>query len=229
MFNNSPLLFFVLWNGKSYTSYLYFLCWAYLRSHRMQGHRSSCADCSETPLCILLEANGSCCSYWREFFRFCEGLLKLFCEHSTNISQLISFTLRYYFSLDDAFRVEFCQRLKMFTPISINCRFTAAFVLVVSFSQIVCVIFQGAPETIQSRLTEVPSYYVETYKKFTRQGSRVLALAYKSIGDMTVRSLLDVIFCLCIDSHLYWVSTVLSFAINESCMKAVYLTWWVHV
>ncbi|XP_062026256.1 probable manganese-transporting ATPase PDR2 [Rosa rugosa] len=45
---------------------------------------------------------------------------------------------------------------------------------------------KGAPETIQDRLTEVPSYYVETYKKFTRQGSRVLALAYKSIGDMTV-------------------------------------------
>lgn len=213
MFNNSPLLFFVLWNGKSYTSYLYFLRWAYLRSHRMQGHRSSCADCSETPLCIPLETNGSCCSYWRDFFRFCEGLLKLFCEHSTNISQLISFTLRYYFFPWRCFRVEFCQRLKMFTPISINCRFsaapisincrfTAAFVLVVSFSQIVCVIFQGAPETIQSRLTEVPSYYVETYKKFTRQGSRVLALAYKSIGDMTVRSLLDFIFCLCIDSFI---------------------------
>ncbi|KAL6176517.1 hypothetical protein ACLB2K_053150 [Fragaria x ananassa] len=45
---------------------------------------------------------------------------------------------------------------------------------------------KGAPETIQGRLTEVPSNYVETYKKFTRQGSRVLALAYKSIGDMTV-------------------------------------------
>ncbi|KAL6179089.1 hypothetical protein ACLB2K_050605 [Fragaria x ananassa] len=45
---------------------------------------------------------------------------------------------------------------------------------------------KGAPETIQGRLTEVPSNYVETYKKFSRQGSRVLALAYKSISDMTV-------------------------------------------
>ncbi|KAM1366232.1 hypothetical protein ACFX2I_044366 [Malus domestica] len=45
---------------------------------------------------------------------------------------------------------------------------------------------KGAPETIQGRLTEVPSFYVETYKKFTRQGSRVLALAYKSLPDMTV-------------------------------------------
>ncbi|XP_009354068.2 probable manganese-transporting ATPase PDR2 isoform X1 [Pyrus x bretschneideri] len=45
---------------------------------------------------------------------------------------------------------------------------------------------KGAPETIQGRLTQVPSFYVETYKKFTRQGSRVLALAYKSLPDMTV-------------------------------------------
>ncbi|CAL8997942.1 unnamed protein product [Prunus brigantina] len=45
---------------------------------------------------------------------------------------------------------------------------------------------KGAPETIQGRLTEVPSFYVETYKRFTRQGSRVLALAYKSLPDMTV-------------------------------------------
>ncbi|CAK9314910.1 unnamed protein product [Citrullus colocynthis] len=45
---------------------------------------------------------------------------------------------------------------------------------------------KGAPETIQERLTDIPSFYVETYKKYTRQGSRVLALAYKSLPDMTV-------------------------------------------
>ncbi|KAM6579075.1 hypothetical protein CsatB_030912 [Cannabis sativa] len=45
---------------------------------------------------------------------------------------------------------------------------------------------KGAPETIQDRLTEVPPFYVETYKKYTRQGSRVLALAFKSLPDMTV-------------------------------------------
>ncbi|GAV57871.1 E1-E2_ATPase domain-containing protein/Hydrolase domain-containing protein [Cephalotus follicularis] len=45
---------------------------------------------------------------------------------------------------------------------------------------------KGAPETIQDRLTDIPSLYVETYKKYTRQGSRVLALAYKSLPDMTV-------------------------------------------
>ncbi|XP_031484835.1 probable manganese-transporting ATPase PDR2 [Nymphaea colorata] len=45
---------------------------------------------------------------------------------------------------------------------------------------------KGAPETIQGRLTELPQGYVDTYKQFTRQGSRVLALAYKSIPEMTV-------------------------------------------
>ncbi|KAK7410956.1 hypothetical protein VNO78_02227 [Psophocarpus tetragonolobus] len=45
---------------------------------------------------------------------------------------------------------------------------------------------KGAPEVIQDRLIDIPSSYVETYKKYTRQGSRVLALAYKSLADMTV-------------------------------------------
>ncbi|KAL5566341.1 hypothetical protein UlMin_029505 [Ulmus minor] len=45
---------------------------------------------------------------------------------------------------------------------------------------------KGAPETIQDRLTDIPPSYVETYKKYTRQGSRVLALAFKSLPDMTV-------------------------------------------
>ncbi|XP_076915651.1 putative manganese-transporting ATPase PDR2 isoform X2 [Bidens hawaiensis] len=45
---------------------------------------------------------------------------------------------------------------------------------------------KGAPETIQERLSDVPAFYVSTYKKYTRQGSRVLALAYKPLSDMTV-------------------------------------------
>lgn len=45
---------------------------------------------------------------------------------------------------------------------------------------------KGAPEIIQDRLGDLPSFYVETYKKFTRQGSRVLALAFKALPDMTV-------------------------------------------
>ncbi|KAL3639680.1 putative manganese-transporting ATPase pdr2 [Castilleja foliolosa] len=45
---------------------------------------------------------------------------------------------------------------------------------------------KGAPETIQERLVDVPAWYVKTYKKYTRQGSRVLALAHKSLPEMTV-------------------------------------------
>ncbi|KAJ4966751.1 hypothetical protein NE237_018600 [Protea cynaroides] len=45
---------------------------------------------------------------------------------------------------------------------------------------------KGAPETLQDRLTDLPSSYVDTYKKYTRQGSRVLALAYKRLPDMAV-------------------------------------------
>ncbi|CAK9139579.1 unnamed protein product [Ilex paraguariensis] len=45
---------------------------------------------------------------------------------------------------------------------------------------------KGAPETIQERLVDVPSSYVQIYKKYTRQGSRVLALAFKSLPEMTV-------------------------------------------
>ncbi|KAI5457005.1 hypothetical protein BGZ63DRAFT_366067 [Mariannaea sp. PMI_226] len=40
---------------------------------------------------------------------------------------------------------------------------------------------KGAPETIMKMLTVVPENYEETYKYFTRKGSRVLALAYKQL------------------------------------------------
>lgn len=40
---------------------------------------------------------------------------------------------------------------------------------------------KGAPETIMKMLVEVPADYEETYKYFTRKGSRVLALAYKQL------------------------------------------------
>ncbi|KAK3018805.1 hypothetical protein RJ639_005043 [Escallonia herrerae] len=45
---------------------------------------------------------------------------------------------------------------------------------------------KGAPETIQERLVDVPASYAKTYKRYTRQGSRVLALAFKALPDMTV-------------------------------------------
>lgn len=40
---------------------------------------------------------------------------------------------------------------------------------------------KGAPETIQKMLVTVPDDYEETYKYFTRKGSRVLALAFKQL------------------------------------------------
>ncbi|EFY92963.1 cation-transporting ATPase 4 [Metarhizium acridum CQMa 102] len=40
---------------------------------------------------------------------------------------------------------------------------------------------KGAPETIMKMLVNVPTDYEETYKYFTRKGSRVLALAYKQL------------------------------------------------
>ncbi|KAI9596892.1 hypothetical protein BDF19DRAFT_471043 [Syncephalis fuscata] len=38
---------------------------------------------------------------------------------------------------------------------------------------------KGAPETLQHMYDHVPSFYEETFKYFTRRGSRVLALGYK--------------------------------------------------
>ena len=45
---------------------------------------------------------------------------------------------------------------------------------------------KGAPETIKSMLADIPPYYDDTYKWFTRKGSRVLALAAKDMEVMTI-------------------------------------------
>ncbi|KAA1477020.1 endoplasmic reticulum Ca-transporting P-type ATPase [Dentipellis sp. KUC8613] len=44
---------------------------------------------------------------------------------------------------------------------------------------------KGAPETIKGMLAEVPQHYDETYKWFTRRGSRVLALGMKEIDSLS--------------------------------------------
>lgn len=44
---------------------------------------------------------------------------------------------------------------------------------------------KGAPETIKTMLSKVPVEYDDTYKWYTRRGSRVLALAYKELGTMS--------------------------------------------
>ena len=41
---------------------------------------------------------------------------------------------------------------------------------------------KGAPETIQKMLTKTPPYYEETFKYFTRNGGRVLALGYRYLS-----------------------------------------------
>lgn len=48
---------------------------------------------------------------------------------------------------------------------------------------------KGAPETVRNMLVEVPQGYEETFKYFTRRGSRVLALGYKYLsreGEMSM-------------------------------------------
>jgi cation-transporting ATPase 13A1 len=44
---------------------------------------------------------------------------------------------------------------------------------------------KGAPETIRDMLESVPAHYDETYKWFTRNGSRVLALGIKEIDPLS--------------------------------------------
>ncbi|KAJ7621138.1 hypothetical protein FB45DRAFT_798857 [Roridomyces roridus] len=45
---------------------------------------------------------------------------------------------------------------------------------------------KGAPETIKGMLETVPDHYDDTYKYFTRKGSRVLALAVKEMETMSI-------------------------------------------
>ncbi|KAK4237694.1 hypothetical protein C8A03DRAFT_34314 [Achaetomium macrosporum] len=53
---------------------------------------------------------------------------------------------------------------------------------------------KGAPETIMKMLVTIPKDYEETFKYFTRRGSRVLALAYKHLtteGELGASRILD--------------------------------------
>jgi cation-transporting ATPase 13A1 len=45
---------------------------------------------------------------------------------------------------------------------------------------------KGAPETIKTMLQNVPVHYDETYKEFTRKGSRVLALGMKEMEPLSI-------------------------------------------
>ena len=41
---------------------------------------------------------------------------------------------------------------------------------------------KGAPETLKGMYNQVPEWYDETYRWYTRRGSRVLALGYKTMN-----------------------------------------------
>lgn len=45
---------------------------------------------------------------------------------------------------------------------------------------------KGAPETIKTMLSVIPEHYDDTYKWFTRKGSRVLALGIKEMEAISV-------------------------------------------
>ncbi|EGO29932.1 cation-transporting ATPase [Serpula lacrymans var. lacrymans S7.9] len=48
---------------------------------------------------------------------------------------------------------------------------------------------KGAPETIKGMLAEIPEWYDETYKWYTRRGSRVLALGTKELDSMGIEKI----------------------------------------
>jgi cation-transporting ATPase 13A1 len=45
---------------------------------------------------------------------------------------------------------------------------------------------KGAPETLKTMLSVIPEHYDDTYKWFTRNGSRVLALGMKEMEVISV-------------------------------------------
>lgn len=91
--------------------------------------------------------------------------------------------------------------------------------------------FQGAPEIIQDRLINIPPSYVETYKKYTRQGSRVLALAYKSLSDMTVRIIFYMFYIVVYEPYSIIYSTMHSgtrMIIEVSCLVNLVIPKWIN-
>jgi cation-transporting ATPase 13A1 len=52
---------------------------------------------------------------------------------------------------------------------------------------------KGAPEVIKTMITNVPEHYENTYKYYTRRGSRVLALAYKFINIQGANKINDLL------------------------------------
>ncbi|KAI8060538.1 endoplasmic reticulum Ca-transporting P-type ATPase [Gongronella butleri] len=70
-------------------------------------------------------------------------------------------------------RFQFSSALKRQSSVSTVSRLNKTFVAV-----------KGAPETLHHMYTHVPDDYMETFRHFTRKGSRVLALGYKYIDGI---------------------------------------------
>ena len=60
---------------------------------------------------------------------------------------------------------------------------------------------QGAPETIKGMLKNVPEGYDETYKWYTRRGSRVLALGVKLKEALTVEKVRKIVYMVVLRTH----------------------------
>lgn len=75
---------------------------------------------------------------------------------------------------------------------------------------------KGAPETIKTMLSVVPNGYDDTYKWFTRKGSRVLALAMKEMDALSSDkvSIYPRVFCLMSMSYAVY-SRSTSFTANK--------------
>lgn len=56
---------------------------------------------------------------------------------------------------------------------------------------------KGAPETIKTMLSNPPDFYDDTYKYYTRRGSRVLALGYREMDSMSTDKVSQVVSCTC--------------------------------
>ena len=48
------------------------------------------------------------------------------------------------------------------------------------------VLSKGAPEVMAERFVELPRLYEQSYKSYTRQGARVLALGYRELATENV-------------------------------------------
>jgi len=83
---------------------------------------------------------------------------------------------------------------------------------------------KGAPETIQRMLVDVPPKYEETYKFFSRNGARVLALAYKhmSTSDELSQKRINDLKREEVECNLYFAGfLVLQCPLKDDAIKAV--------